>query len=83
MIPNAILMTILPRYSRCTLELVRCSSDRVGHVKLLESCASSGNHGFATELGVYASIQSAIDAATDGDAVFIGAGAHCKQLTIR
>ncbi len=57
--------------------------DRVGHVKLLESDPSSGNRGFSCEPGVYASIQSAIDAATDGDAIYIAAGTYREQLTIR
>ncbi len=56
--------------------------DRTGHVKL-SGPGGADDHGFALAPGVYASIQSAIDAAEDGDAVYIVAGTYREQLTIR
>src|SRR5580698_257251 len=57
--------------------------DHAGHVKLIDSRDGHGNPGFTLEPGVFASIQAAIDAATDGDAIYIAAGTYREQLTIR
>src|ERR1700742_809161 len=53
--------------------------DEAGHVKLF--APSDGHFTFAP--GVYGSIQAAIDAAEDGDAIYIVAGTYREQLTIR
>jgi hypothetical protein len=56
--------------------------DRTGHVKLVGP-GGADDHGFTLAPGVYELIQSAIDAAEDGDAVYIVAGTYREQLTIR
>ncbi len=53
--------------------------DEAGHVKLFAPCDSH----FTFAPGVYGSIQAAIDAAEDGDAIYIVAGTYREQLTIR
>lgn len=57
--------------------------DRSGHVKLFASNGGAGNHSLTLVPGVYSSIQAAIDAASDGDAIYIVAGTYREQLTIR
>lgn len=57
--------------------------DKTGHVKLSTSPRCPGEPGFTLAPAVYPLIQSAIDAAADGDAVFVGAGTYREQLTIR
>ena len=57
--------------------------DSSGHVKLLRSGGSGpGEPRFTLSPGVYASIQEAIDAASNGEAVYIAAGKYREQLTI-
>jgi hypothetical protein len=57
--------------------------DAAGHVKLFAPTSGKGHCGFTLAPGIYSSIQSAIDAATDGDAIYIVAGTYREQLTIR
>jgi hypothetical protein len=56
--------------------------DRTGHVRLVEPEGDAGD-GMTLAPGVYASIQCAIDAAEDGDAIYVVAGTYREQLTIR
>jgi pectin methylesterase-like acyl-CoA thioesterase len=55
--------------------------DNAGHVKLY--AAAEDSSGVTLVPGVYSSIQSAIDAAADGDSIYIAAGTYREQLTIR
>ena len=55
--------------------------DRTGHVKLY--AAADGSQGVTLVPGVYSSIQAAIDAAADGDSIYIAGGTYREQLTIR
>jgi pectin methylesterase-like acyl-CoA thioesterase len=57
--------------------------DAEGHVKLFASNTGASDTGFTLVPGVYSSIQAAIDAASDGDAIYIAAGTYREQLTIR
>jgi hypothetical protein len=58
--------------------------DRAGHVRLYTApAAGPGDPGFTLVPGVYSSIQAALDAAADGDVVYIAAGTYREQLTIR